>query len=407
MTLPLFGGLFCQSVWAFVEPMTPTSPIPIKIRVRVGDRVPVATIQGFDLQFREGQDRNIAVDRKSSWQFQCSDGRIQANRISTGIAAPGGNRFRFQGPVVIQSQSGFITFNHGLYRHELQIYSKSNQCEVVNHLELEKYLDGVVNSEFSSKWSEEAIAAQIVAARTYAYYQILAVHRNQNSHYDVDASVKDQMYLGSFREDFHASRVVDKTRGMVLTSGRNTVPVPIKAFYHSTCGGVTELPENVWGNSFPGMRRHVICPYCSSSPRFRWSMDLDRSSLQEAIRKGLALAKRPKGSLVGLEPVESDPSGRVIRVRSLWQTAPPLVEETVISAVNLRDWIGPTKFRSTRFQVSVLGQGSERRWHFEGLGNGHGVGMCQWGAKIMAEKRNGMMAILKHYYPDAILRRLW
>jgi stage II sporulation protein D len=425
---PLLGVLLHPIYgWATIDPVLRHGPLflpkgqPVEVRVKISDPALPAIVRGFDLQMFGEKSPVLTWDRESSWRLTCFPGKVKATRIFKFSGNPDSkvpDSLEFQSPVTIQSPSGFIHFNDRPYRQEIRVYSR-NQCEVVNHVDLEKYLDGLVNSEFSSKWNEEAIAAQIVAARTYAFYQIVKARQTPELHYDLDSSVKDQVYQGFHREDFHSSRAVNKTRGLILTAGRDSIPIPIKAFYHSTCGGVTEVPKNVWGNSYPGMGKHILCPYCSVSPAYRWSLDLSTPELEEILRKGAGGSepKLPRGHLIGLEPKSTNPSGRVVEIRTLWQSLPPIsssgVQEFTISAVKLRDWIGPGKFRSTRFRVEPSGLGTEtkpgtgKRWHFEGMGNGHGVGMCQWGAKTMAEKHYRMMAILKHYYPEAILRKLW
>ena len=74
----------------------------------------------------------------------------------------------------------------------------------------------------------------------------------------------------------------------------------------------------------------------------------------------------------------------------------------------MRSWMGISRFRSTDFEVKNYQLPKKGDfWVFTGSGNGHGVGMCQWGAKVMGDQGFKMTAILKHYYPGAILKKLW
>src|SRR5262249_3859131 len=146
--------------------------------------------------------------------------------------------------------------------------------------------------------------------------------------------VKDQVYDGSMREDFRASRLVERTRGLVLTVGSASKPAPIKAFYHSTCGGRTELPEKVWGSKFPGFQRTVPCPFCASSPALRWNAQLDAKQISTGLLRGAEndgpQAGWPKdwkrmlsgGKLVDLRVASVDPTGRVERMQMLWSQGP-------------------------------------------------------------------------------------
>jgi SpoIID/LytB domain protein len=123
-----------------------------------------------------------------------------------------------------------------------------------------------------------------------------------------------------------------------------------------------------------------------------------------------------RGRLVGISklakagavPVEGAGSERAERVSALWQVTRPRGPETVallVASARLRDWLGPSRFRSTYFTVVAGTRPGSLR--FEGHGNGHGVGMCQWGAKQMGDRGFKTGAILKFYYPDAALAKLW
>lgn len=440
---PLFGQLFAASL-AFAV-FVPAHP-PIGIRVRIAETIPRVLIRGFDVRIYEtqrgGQNFVVSADRSSEWEFTCyqsdkaSDksggktGMVRARRIHSPDKI---SILELHEPVSIHSPVGFLHFGNSPYRDELRIYSSGSHCEVINDVDLEKYLDGLVNSEFSAKWNEESIAAQVVAGRTYAYHQILEAKGKKSVHFDVDATVKDQVYNGSMKEDFHASRVVTRTRGQVLTSGMDgDYPVPLKAFYHSTCGGITELPENVWGKgkSSPGFKQAVTCPYCVESPRFRWSLDLKESELIQKIRAGVLRSEKwpgvwpgvwpgaweewPKtatkilerGKLLDIRVGQVDGQRRVLKIVTSWADGMNVVDLPIPGPL-FRDWIGVSRLRSTSFHIIAHKTDRENAWNFRGQGNGHGVGMCQWGAKVMGQKGYKMEAILKFYYPDAILKKLW
>ena len=274
--------------------------------------------------------------------------------------------------------------------------SVGSLCEVINELDLEKYLEGLVNAEFSSKWSDEATGAQVVAARTYALYQMRQA-RQLKRHFDLDATVRDQVYDGSMKEDFRASQAVTRTRGLVLTVGSNQAPTPIKAFYHSTCGGATELPENVWG------ARHVDSSHGSLRLLHELAADrLDtRSARARSGRRVSACGARDygpqpgwpsdwldvvkQGKLVDLRAQARPEDGRVTRITTVWAHA-GLVRELPLTGARFRDWVGPGRFRSTAFNVQPHRGLGGSKWVFQGRGNGHGVGMCQWGAKVMGER---------------------
>jgi stage II sporulation protein D len=288
----------------------------------------------------------------------------------------------------------------------------------MNRLRVEDYLRGVVNSEVSSVWSEDALAAQIIAARTYALYQI-TLAAAKGASFDLDADVKDQVYEGSERETSRSSKIVDQTRGVVLTSDRGVHFSPIKAFYHSTCGGETELPERVWGKRVLGFQRKVVCSFCKNSPLYSWSTVLTSEEITSAILRGIQSEglprnwpKLPKGLLQAqnlreVRPLVNDGQQRLGDLMTVWQGSRSLFALRV-DAARLREWVGFSRIKSTWFQVTPrLVLGGAQYWVFRGRGSGHGVGMCQWGMKEMGALGYKYASILHHYYPEAILRKLW
>ncbi len=384
------------------------------IRVRLAEGLPQVSLRGFDLELNDGQLKKT-LDRTSDWMLTCEGSRV------TAVLKTDAKPLVFRSPLRVQSPAGFLTFNGKPYRDAFVIRSVARagsvqSCEVVNEVDIEKYLDGLVNSEFSASWAEEAIAAQVVAARTYALFQANRARERKDSTFDLDASVKDQVYDGSFREDYRASRSVGRTRGLILVDPKEKgEPKPVKAFYHSTCGGKTELPQHVWGARHVGFRRTVACAFCDKSPRFRWKLEVSARDLADAYLKGAKadsskVRRWPrgwqealeKGAVTALTVVERYPEGRVSRVAAVVQLGQTKLE-LVVPGVVFREWLGNTKVRSTLLEIGASGKG----WVIHGRGNGHGVGLCQWGAKVMAERGYGMNAILMHYYPDTVLKKMW
>jgi len=395
----------------------------VRIRVRLSSGVPEAWVRGMDLQIKNSEgnfSRPQDVARAQEWKFRCHENKVEVVQVGDR-----GQTLVLESPVQVASQAGFLQFNGRPFREEFRIFSLGSLCEVINILDVEKYLDGLVNSEFSSRWSDESIQAQIIAARSYAYYQI---EQSRKLHYDVTSSVRDQVYDGSAREDSRASRLVAQTRGMVLmVPGKKSIE-PLKAFYHSTCAGKTELPERVWGKSFPGFKQRVSCPFCANSPAFRWELDLSTSMIEERFRKGALSDSQAiqvkKGSadwrkfireaaltdiqvISGASQLAGELGNRVSYVVTQWQLPSgdqKQMSSLAVSGHRFREWMGSTRLKSAVFEVKPF---SSDQWHFRGRGYGHGVGMCQYGAKTMGEKGFTMAKILKHYYPDAVIQKLW
>jgi stage II sporulation protein D len=385
----------------------------MEIRVRVSAGVPVVALRGFDLRIHDRAKARIAAapGRQSQWEIRCFHGQIRASRVD------GEAELELKGPVAVQTPAGFLHFQGRPFRGELVIHAGKGGCEVVNQVPLEKYLDGLVNSEFSSKWGEGGIAAQVIAARTYAYYQ-MQESQAKDRHWDVESDERDQVYDGSLKEDFRSSRAVEKTRGVILAVNESGAFTPLKAFYHSTCGGVTDVPSRVWGTHYPGFKR-VKCPYCYSSPRYRWELELTSTEVKRLIVEGAADEAKALGwpsdwkrilktrELVEVATDEPEGGGRATRVILRFSNGKAEPIELVAPAPRFRVWLGTANLRSTSFQAAGRVKGSLKLWRFEGKGNGHGVGMCQWGAKVMSEMGMSARKILKHYYPAAVLKKLW
>jgi stage II sporulation protein D len=413
-----------------------------KVRVRIVDGAKRVAVRGFDLRFRSVNREDLKIqqasalrslagrpslsarsDRLSNWRFACPNGGVvQAVQSSANGKIPLRTVY-FAGPVRIESPAGFVTVQGKPYRERIFVHPISTrkgwECEVVNHVDVENYLDGLVNAEFSAAWNREAIDAQVVAARTYAYYQIKLMTR-RGAHFDLDSTIKDQVYDGSMREDYRSRLSAIRTRGQILKAAKND-EWPIKAYYHSTCGGTTELPEVVWGTPMRGFGHRVTCPYCRSSPSFIWDVPLAAKEIALEIWKGArdlgagdrdAVRNWPltwekelrESELLDLRVSVQNASGRAERVTSKWKNAEGKEYVLEMPGTLFRSWIGPSRLKSTVFQVLAAGKD---QWVLRGRGFGHGVGLCQWGAKTLGEQGKKAREILKFYYPDAVLARAW
>lgn len=109
---------------------------------------------------------------------------------------------------------------------------------VVNELDMESYLVGIVNSEISSKYPKEAIKAQVVAARSYAL-ACLKERRPRQMEYDLDSTDMDQVYKGAHVEDAKSHFAVQETRGKVLLNSGKVV----KAYYHASSGVLSSVQK--------------------------------------------------------------------------------------------------------------------------------------------------------------------
>ncbi len=374
---------FCMATLIPKEKIKETIPL---IRVRLHSNLKKVSIKGLELRFFEqgfARRGHAEVKGFTRWQVKCRSGYLWVRSSKK-------RTFVFHSPMKISSQTGLVKVKNQLFRNEIWIHSKGKKCDVINRVSIEKYLVGLINSEFSSSWNIESVKAQAIAARSYAYVKI---KNSTKRHFDVEASSKDQVYEGFSKEDQRAKKILRDTRGMILSLGGKSV---FKAFYHSTCGGQTELPERVWGRRVPGYQR-VRCPYCRSSPRYRWQLEINQKDL---IAK---LKLKSKGiKILRIESGRERIAGRTSKIRLLIQKGKKN-QWIEYDGTDFRSKLNPAELRSTAFWVKR----SKKGWILSGRGNGHGVGLCQWGAKVMGEKGFKMNRILAHYYPQAIIKKIW
>lgn len=269
----------------------------------------------------------------------------------------------------------FIQVNGKRYRNILDIMPVEQGLLVINELPLEEYLVGLINAEISSHWPIEAVKAQAVIARSFALFQKNA---RAGQLYHLESTVLDQVYDGSDMEDSRSLRGVTETRGEVLTFAGSI----IQAFYHSSCGGSTETPDNVWG--FPlSYLKSVPCRYCIETPTTAWEISLPRKKLETLLKIPL---------LKELRIAERTEQGRVKTVDLVGTR-----DVTHLSGPKFRQAVGYGVIKSTNFTVKLNGDD----YLFTGVGSGHGVGLCQWGAKERASEGFSYREILGYYYPGA------
>jgi stage II sporulation protein D len=271
-----------------------------------------------------------------------------------------------------------VAVNGKKYRGVVEVYPAERGLLVVNQLPLEDYLVGLINCEISSQWPIEAVKAQAVIARTYALYQR---ENRKTALYHLESSVLDQVYEGCAIEDSRAARGVHDTAGEVLTfKGRI-----IQAFYHSNCGGHTESAENVWGAPLEYLAG-VDCKYCLSAPSVKWEQTLQYRKIESLLKAG-------GYQVTGLRELRPGVRNRNGRLKEIVMVTGQ--GNLAMNAVSFRKVMGYGVIKSTNFEM-VNGEGGVQ---FIGVGYGHGVGLCQWGAKQRAGDGFDYHEILSYYYP--------
>ena len=310
--------------------------------------------------------------------------KVTVTVFDTGINL-GNKAYSCQKLFIKTEEGGVIILNGRRFRGNLYLIRKDNRhLLVVNSIELEDYLKGILYHEVSHYWPVEVLKAQAVVSRTYALYQIQG---NSRKDYDVTADIYSQVYGGMTSERYRTNRAVNQTRGEALVYKDKIFP----AYFHATCGGHTEDAAVLWNINMVPLKG-VLCSFCYESPHFKWHYVV---SLNE-IRDKLVASGYAVNNIKALEILSRDFSGRIKDLKILSD-----VKEIKIPAKDFRQAIGPNVLRSTNFNVTLADNDAV----FEGTGWGHGVGMCQWGAYFLAKQGRHYKEILRYYYPGSELSR--
>jgi stage II sporulation protein D len=288
---------------------------------------------------------------------------------------------RDRAKVVLESLEGIVFVADKTYSGRLTW----QDGYLVNEVPLENYILGVLRGELPlAEVPEAAAAAQAIAARSYTLHYLAQAR----PHYDVDDTTLFQRYVGLkyAPDDGNLRAGVRATAGLFLDyKGR-----PLKAYYHSTCGGhTTDVPTGLGREPLAPMGG-VKCEYCRASKYWRWQVDLTDDEILRAARLS--------GALRSLQVTETGPGERAKQV------AVTTEGRSLIQAGEFRLAVGASRLRSTRILKLVRVDGGYR---VEGAGWGHGVGLCQMGALGMARQGKSAAEITAHYYPGASLRRAY
>jgi len=257
------------------------------------------------------------------------------------------------------------------YAGEIEVWKGKNGLYVVNEIPFEEYVKSVVMTEVGTNWEMEALKAQAVISRTYAVYQ---KNMNGNLRYHLTSSVLHQVYKGN-ASDGMAANAVEKTSGEILTFNGK----PIEALYHSTSGGKTELPEEVFGKSYPYIKS--VETSGEASPYWIWVKRIPFSEIEKSL------------NISGFKDMSVRSYTSTGRVKEVAVTSAS--GEHTIKSNDLRKQLGWQRLPSTNFTMTKLADSIT----FEGKGYGHGTGLCQWSALEMAKKGKNYKEILSFFYP--------
>ncbi|GBD02807.1 Amidase enhancer [bacterium HR19] len=257
----------------------------------------------------------------------------------------------------------------------------------IKSISLEDYLKGVVAGEMPASWHTEALKAQAVIARSFTIY-----HIKKGKNY-FEASEKDQVWIPKEKWQNYSEKIekaVDDTRGYVLTFPSGEVA---PGFFHSTCGGKTENAIELWGGD-ENLKFivSVKCSKCYDSPYFFWRERIKKEEIMRVSREINDVITQKILSLSYDIFAEYTDTGRVKKLF--------LPYGVFLTYYDMRNKLN---LKSNFFKFEFDGE----YFTFYGRGNGHGVGLCQWGAKKLAEEGLKWDEILKFYFPLLKIKKIY
>ena len=328
----------------------------------------------------------------------------------------------------------------------------------INRLDVEDYLSSVITSEMSATSSLELLKAHAVISRSWVLRPIISpstctdkpdlsdpdrhvvwYERDAHEGFDVCADDHCQRYEGITRRDEHpeaaanVQKAIDATRGQVLMYDGKVCD----ARFYKSCGGATELFENAWANEhYPyleAVRDEIGTPlpdltieenaqefirtspsaYCNTTDArvlsqvlnnydqetkdfYRWTVQYTAAELSDIIheRSGIDF-----GEILDLVPIKRGPSARLYEMQIVGSKRTMVIGKEL----EIRKWLSRSHLYSSAFVVDRNEQGD---FILTGAGWGHGVGLCQIGAAVMADKGYTYEQILAHYFPGSELKTI-
>ncbi len=302
--------------------------------------------------------------------------------------------------LITPERDASVVVNGNTYRGLLRIMREGAGLAVINHVDIESYLRGVLRGELYADFHPEAHKAQCVAARTYVLYQMRT--RSADVAFDVYDDEGSQMYLGVKGEDAKADAAVEQTRGQVCAWRDDRGDLLFCTYYSSACGGRSQHVNNVKPNdpAVPPLAGGVECTDCYLAKYYRWEpVTISKAELTQRVVKNYPSAARI-GTVVGLRPKELTPDGRIIRI----QLDGSKGENETLIGEDFRLCMGGRILKSTNFKIETK---PDHFVFYDGKGFGHGVGLCQFGMETKARRGMPYDRILAAYYPGSTLTRLY
>lgn len=344
------------------------------MKVLIAKSLSEVNVQGTDLKKTlHFNNKSQQYEGRKNLKFRCQSAQLKSSQLLASVSSP----------------TGLVSWGKGKFQGELQLVSdpESTDCHLINKIPMESYIATLLSKEMNGTWPVEALKAQAVAARTYAYQRM-----NSEAVYHLESSEKDQV-SGTFLDITEKTLIAAKgTEGEILVgpSGKIT-----PAFFHSKCGGKTYRPDQVWGGVEEGYQQ-VECTFCQNTGKRPWKHELGKDKLTSMLERVLDRYYSDKLADREVKVLKDSPEKSELRFYSGSKLH-------VVKKAYLRHLFGRELLPSNNFTLKENTKG----FHIQGEGYGHGVGMCQLGALELAKRGYTYKEILGHYFPQHKLKKIY
>ncbi|MGB5849786.1 MAG: SpoIID/LytB domain-containing protein [Ignavibacteriaceae bacterium] len=366
------------------------------VRVLLDEKPNTLNITVLNKVYLLNEENKIAeINKGSNIQFYANSHKLNAKVQRKNFS---GKYFQ-----LVPADGELIKLSGKTYKGILRIAAFGNFVDIINFINLEDYVKGVIAKEMplgNGKENYEALKAFAICVRTYALKKM----NGGNGLFDIFADTRDQVYGGKSSEELISNKAVDETENIILVYDDQ----PATIYYHSTCGGFSEKVGNVFSQYHLPYLTSIEDggePYCNISPRFEWQeVYTELQFINQLYNSNLINNKNysiddiriesrfESGRVNDLKIILDGRSGR----KEIHLYGNEIRSKIKTPEKNLSLW-------STMFNVSVNTNGNIK---FNGKGFGHGVGLCQWGAIGQSKLGIDYKNILEHYYPGTVLGRV-
>ena len=371
---------------------------------------------------------------ESNYAF-VEDTELPQNNVNITFDAEGnfllgeGQTYSSENNIAISSSDGIVYINGKPYRGAAElIKNSSGLINVINLINLDDYVKGVIASEMPSSWNIEALKAQAVCARNYA---VTTLNKHSSDGFDLCATDNCQVYGGVNAETQSTVLAANETAGKFLMYNSSFA----QTLFYSSNGGHTNNSKYVWGSDIPYLQA-AVDPYetAENTPNYNWSVTFTKDEIkQKLLSNGVDI-----GDILNIEITNATDYGQVLELKITGSTG-----EKIYTNSSTRSVLG-TSLKSQRYTVAKSGgqapyilsknglsnifaglfiidgskniapagsnmfvktssateryQTTASSYTFTGHGWGHGLGMSQYGAKAMAEAGNTYSQILSFYF---------